>query len=297
MAFNGHLGFCQCPGGLVGPACSGLPSLVLRPKADFPESPGAVGAVEPGDSRQGRGLTKGAGTGTDPLPEPSAARACCWGAGSALRADLGTHWGLGLSPQANAAGGEIQREFKARGPRSLLLRVMAVLATGLGLQASTWLRDVLDPTLKSEDLKQPHGRGNFPSSQVTNGSPPVFLRMHALEEMGTKSSGGHMGACSYPLALWPPGSQCHLLRHGRLRGGPSFALLPLGHWMETLGSFQSTSQQQRASLLRERDLERKQRANKSIWAVFQQEDNDLPWDYGSFCFCISRVVRELILGP
>lgn len=116
MAFSGHLGFCQCPGGLVGPACSGLPSLVLGPKADFPESPGAVGAVEPADSRQGRGLTKGAGTGTDPLPEPSAARACCWGAGSALRADLGTHWSLGSSPQANAAGGEIQREFKARGP-------------------------------------------------------------------------------------------------------------------------------------------------------------------------------------
>lgn len=38
------------------------------------------------------------------------------------------------------------------------------------------------------------------------------------------------------------------------------------------------------SLLRDRDLERKQRAGKSIQAVFQQMDNDPPWDCGSVLF-------------
>lgn len=42
MAFNDHLSRCQCPVGLVGSVCGGLPGLVLKPKPDFPESPGAV---------------------------------------------------------------------------------------------------------------------------------------------------------------------------------------------------------------------------------------------------------------
>lgn len=54
--------------------------------------------------------------------------------------------------------------------------------------------------------------------------------------------------------------------------------------METLGHLRSTSQQYHASLLRDRDLDRKQRAGKSIQAVFQQMDNDPPWDCGSVLF-------------